>query len=117
MNFFIWWKIVFGPVAIDPIQLLEQPHILGVPPTKFCDTSLVCIDKFDDGVPTQNRNPKVVCLNGASEVVTTTGFLSRSVERVCSSNSVGEMCVANPDPCKSNYCLDPWGFAYPAEKE
>ena len=106
-------------------ECLNQPTEYGYdlndihsdcPPTQFCSSSLVCVDRFSDGVPTQNQNPKVVCLNGASEVETTLGFLSSTVERLCSSNSVGEMCVSLPDPCTTNYCLDPWGFTYPAER-
>ena len=106
-------------------ECLNQPTEYGYdlndihsdcPPTQFCSSSLVCVDRFSDGVPTLNQNPKVVCLNGASEVETTLGFLSSTVERLCSSNSVGEMCVSLPDPCTTNYCLDPWGFTYPAER-
>ena len=106
-------------------ECLNQPTEYGYdlndihsdcPPTQFCSSSLVCVDRFSDGVPTLNQNPKVVCLNGASEVETTLGFLSSTVERLCSSKSVGEMCVSLPDPCTTNYCLDPWGFTYPAER-
>ena len=77
---------------------------------KFCSSENKCIDKFADGVPTLNGNPKVLCVNGYSALAE--GTLGRE----CSSNPVGEMCISGPDPCMTNYCTDPFGFTYPAER-
>jgi len=78
--------------------------------TQFCSSSNICTLKYNDGVPIYGANPKVVCKNGYSEVKQ----VGNGIEIVCSSTPVGEMCISGPNPCMTNYCMDPYGFTYPA---